>query len=68
MIEVGRYQAQHRQHAAHVGIDSIKEAAATVAYGLVKFYTGNNTGDVPGNLPAPHYCTSRPICSVAPLY
>ncbi|KAL2202626.1 mannan endo-1,6-alpha-mannosidase [Sarocladium strictum] len=35
--------------------DSIKEAAATAAYGLVKFYTGNNTGDVPGNLPAPHF-------------
>ncbi|KAH6892304.1 glycoside hydrolase [Thelonectria olida] len=34
---------------------SIKEAAATVAYGLVKFYTGNNTGDVPGNLPDPYY-------------
>ncbi|KAK0385337.1 hypothetical protein NLU13_7813 [Sarocladium strictum] len=35
--------------------DSIKEAAATAAYGLVKFYTGNNTGDVAGNLPAPHF-------------
>lgn len=35
--------------------DSIKEAAATVAYGLAKFYTGNNTGDNPGNLPAGHY-------------
>ncbi|KAK6085084.1 cell wall glycosyl hydrolase [Seiridium cupressi] len=35
--------------------DSIKEGAATVAYGLVKFYTGNNTGDTPGNLPDPYY-------------
>ncbi|KAK0383589.1 hypothetical protein NLU13_9500 [Sarocladium strictum] len=34
---------------------SIKEAAATVAFGLAKFYTGNNTGDNPGQLPAPHY-------------
>ncbi|KAK9772370.1 putative Family 76 glycosyl hydrolase [Seiridium cardinale] len=35
--------------------DSIKEASATMAWGLVKFYTGNNTGDVPGNLPDPYY-------------
>ncbi|KPM34361.1 Mannan endo-1,6-alpha-mannosidase DCW1 [Neonectria ditissima] len=34
---------------------SIKEAAGTIAYGLVKYYTGNNTGDVPGNLPDPYY-------------
>ncbi|KAI5917049.1 mannan endo-1,6-alpha-mannosidase DCW1 [Camillea tinctor] len=34
---------------------SIKSAASTVAYGLVKYYTGNNTGDVPGNLPDPYY-------------
>ncbi|CAJ2504183.1 Uu.00g115770.m01.CDS01 [Anthostomella pinea] len=35
--------------------DSIKSAASTVAYGLVKYYTGNNTGDVAGNLPDPYY-------------
>lgn len=35
--------------------DSIKEGAATIAYGLVKYYTGNNTGDVAGNLPDPYY-------------
>ncbi|KAF2097840.1 mannan endo-1,6-alpha-mannosidase [Rhizodiscina lignyota] len=35
--------------------DSIKQAASTAAYGLVKWYTGNNTGDVPGNLPAPYF-------------
>jgi len=34
---------------------SIKQAASTIAYGMVKYYTGNNTGDVPGNLPAPYY-------------
>ncbi|KAK7430385.1 mannan endo-1 [Neonectria magnoliae] len=34
---------------------SVKEAAGTIAYGLVKYYTGNNTGDVPGNLPDPYY-------------
>ncbi|KAJ5786920.1 Mannan endo-1-6-alpha-mannosidase DCW1 [Penicillium pulvis] len=35
--------------------DSIRSAASTVAYDLVTFYTGNNTGDVPGNLPDPYY-------------
>ncbi|KAI9786324.1 MAG: hydrolase 76 protein [Peltula sp. TS41687] len=35
--------------------DSIKAAAKTVAYGMVKYYTGNRTGDVPGNLPQPYY-------------
>lgn len=36
-------------------VDSIKEAASSIAYGLMKYYTGNNTGDVPGNLPDPYY-------------
>ncbi|KIW09438.1 uncharacterized protein PV09_00323 [Verruconis gallopava] len=35
--------------------DSIKQAASTIAWGMVHYYTGNNTGDVPGNLPAPYY-------------
>ncbi|KAI0128003.1 family 76 glycosyl hydrolase [Xylariales sp. AK1849] len=34
---------------------SIKSGASTIAYGLVSFYTGNNTGDTPGNLPDPYY-------------
>ncbi|KAJ5259585.1 Mannan endo-1-6-alpha-mannosidase DCW1 [Penicillium angulare] len=34
---------------------SIKSAASTIAYDLVTFYTGNNTGDTPGNLPDPYY-------------
>lgn len=34
---------------------SVKDAAATVAFGLLKYYTGNNTGDVPGNLPDPYF-------------
>ncbi|KAL7625152.1 hypothetical protein AAE478_004367 [Parahypoxylon ruwenzoriense] len=34
---------------------SIKDAASTVAFGLLKYYTGNNTGDVPGNLPDPYF-------------
>ncbi|KAI1841363.1 hypothetical protein JX265_013463 [Neoarthrinium moseri] len=47
-------------HATAIDVDitndaSVKEAAATIAYGAVKFYTGNNTGDVPGNLPDPYY-------------
>lgn len=35
--------------------ESIKSAAKTAAYGMMKFYTGNNTGDTPGNLPPPYY-------------
>lgn len=35
--------------------ESIKKAASTVAYDLMSFYTGNNTGDTPGNLPDPYY-------------
>ncbi|KAL2135392.1 hypothetical protein VTI74DRAFT_8625 [Chaetomium olivicolor] len=35
--------------------DSIKAAASTIAFGLVKYYTGNNTGDTPGNLPDPYF-------------
>ncbi|KAI1639683.1 glycoside hydrolase [Biscogniauxia mediterranea] len=35
--------------------DSIKEGASTIAFGLLKYYTGNNTGDVPGNLPDPYF-------------
>jgi len=35
--------------------DSIKKAASTVAYDLMSFYTGNHTGDTPGNLPDPYY-------------
>ncbi|KAK6214225.1 Trihydroxynaphthalene reductase [Pestalotiopsis sp. IQ-011] len=34
---------------------SIKDGAAQIAYGLLQFYTGNNTGDVAGNLPDPYY-------------
>ncbi|EQK98361.1 glycosyl hydrolase family 76 [Ophiocordyceps sinensis CO18] len=34
---------------------SIKKAASIAAYGLMRYYTGNNTGDVPGNLPDPYY-------------
>lgn len=33
----------------------IKAAAKTVAKDLMSFYTGNNPGDVPGNLPDPYY-------------
>ncbi|KAK5993450.1 Mannan endo-1,6-alpha-mannosidase DCW1 [Cladobotryum mycophilum] len=35
--------------------NSVKQAASTLAYGLMRYYTGNNTGDVPGNLPSPYY-------------
>jgi mannan endo-1,6-alpha-mannosidase len=39
-------------------VESIEKAAGQAAYGLVKYYTGNNTGDTPGNLPDPYYCKS----------
>jgi mannan endo-1,6-alpha-mannosidase len=35
--------------------NSIKQAASTLAYDMVRYYTGNNTGNVPGNLPDPYY-------------
>ncbi|KAI1080664.1 glycoside hydrolase family 76 protein [Whalleya microplaca] len=35
--------------------DSVKDAASTIAFGLLKYYTGNNTGDTPGNLPDPYF-------------
>ncbi|KAK0651830.1 family 76 glycosyl hydrolase [Cercophora newfieldiana] len=34
---------------------SVKSAASTIAFGLMKYYTGNNTGDTPGNLPDPYF-------------
>lgn len=35
--------------------DSIKAAAGTLAYDMMTYYTGNQTGDTPGNLPDPYY-------------
>ncbi|DAA76716.1 TPA_exp: putative Glycosyl hydrolase [Trichophyton benhamiae CBS 112371] len=35
--------------------NSIKKAASHIAHGMVSYYTGNHTGDVPGNLPDPYY-------------
>ncbi|KAJ5305832.1 hypothetical protein N7508_004847 [Penicillium antarcticum] len=34
---------------------SIKAAAKTAATGMLKYYTGNQPGDVPGNIPDPYY-------------
>lgn len=34
---------------------SISSACSTIAYDMMTFYTGNNTGDNPGNLPQPYY-------------
>ncbi|KAL7939876.1 glycosyl hydrolase family 76 domain-containing protein [Trichoderma chlorosporum] len=33
---------------------SIKNGASTIAYGLMKYYNGNETGQVPGYLPQPY--------------
>jgi mannan endo-1,6-alpha-mannosidase len=35
--------------------DSVREVAGTIAYGLMTYYSGNETGDVPGNLPDPYF-------------
>jgi len=34
---------------------SIKANAATAAFDMMTLYTGNRTGDTPGNLPDPYY-------------
>jgi mannan endo-1,6-alpha-mannosidase len=36
-------------------IDSIKSAASIVAHGTMAYYTGDQRGNIPGNLPAPYY-------------
>jgi mannan endo-1,6-alpha-mannosidase len=35
--------------------NSIKKAAGRAAFDMLQYYTGNETGDVPGNLPDPYY-------------
>jgi mannan endo-1,6-alpha-mannosidase len=35
--------------------NSIKSASSTIAFDMMSLYTGNNTGDNPGNLPPPYY-------------
>lgn len=50
-IKSGDYCAIIKQNISDIFSASIKSAASTVAAGLMKFYTGNNPGDVPGNLP-----------------
>ncbi|KAI1854826.1 hypothetical protein JX265_002465 [Neoarthrinium moseri] len=35
--------------------ESIKKGAGEAAWNMVRYYTGNNTGDTPGNLPDPYY-------------
>ena len=35
--------------------DSIKQAASQMAFDMMSTYTGNRTGDVPGNLPPPYF-------------
>lgn len=35
--------------------DGIKSAAATIAYGMVKYYHGNESGLIPGELGDPYY-------------
>lgn len=39
----------------NLGTASVKSAAKQLAYDTMVYYTGNNTGDTPGNLPSPYY-------------
>lgn len=41
--------------------ESIKKAAGRAAYDMMTYYTGNETGDVPGNLPDPYYWVTTPF-------
>jgi mannan endo-1,6-alpha-mannosidase len=34
---------------------SIKSASSTIAHGMMRWYTGNQTGQIPGLLPGPYY-------------
>ena len=36
-------------------LGSIKSAAKTIAEDMLSYYTGNQPGDNPGNLPPPYY-------------
>ena len=52
---------------------SIKKAASTIAYDLMTYYTGNHTGDTPGNLPDPYYWWEAgamfvPPCTISPSF
>jgi mannan endo-1,6-alpha-mannosidase len=46
---------------------SIKQAAGRAAYDMMTYYTGNETGDVPGNLPAPYYWWECGAMYLSPL-
>ncbi|KAJ5053800.1 uncharacterized protein L3040_000091 [Drepanopeziza brunnea f. sp. 'multigermtubi'] len=35
--------------------DSIKSVASSIAFDMMSYYTGNKTGEIPGNLPWPYY-------------
>lgn len=35
--------------------DSIKRAASTLAHGMMNYYHGNESGQIPGLLPQPYY-------------
>lgn len=55
-IDCGSLNSTKQTRLTKLSLASTKNAAGTVAFGLMKFYTGNNTGDNPGNLPSPYYC------------
>ncbi|EKG16490.1 Glycoside hydrolase family 76 [Macrophomina phaseolina MS6] len=57
-LQAAFFSSQHAAHALELDItsaQSIRDVTSNIAYGMMKYYTGNNTGDVPGNLPDPYY-------------
>ncbi|KAI6708730.1 hypothetical protein B2J93_1293 [Marssonina coronariae] len=40
---------------AYVSSDSIKSVSSTLAFDMMTYYNGNQTGGTPGNLPPPYY-------------
>lgn len=49
------FQHIRRKSLTTSSTESIRSAASTIAYGMMTYYTGNQTGKEPGLLPAPYY-------------
>jgi hypothetical protein len=52
---IGRLVQFVHSEAYSYNLASIKSAAATIAYGMMSYYTGNLTGGTPGIMPQPYY-------------
>lgn len=54
-IQVGPAAFTVDLHYLSISVASIKSAASTIAYGMMKYYKGNVTGQTPGLLPQPYF-------------